>query len=101
MQTQGEKYTFMPIIIEKYRTIRTHKRQNVRLFKQNAPQQKVVDCHGENLIKNSHLGNWNKLIFKLVDYINPMTYKYPKLSKSLLFITEKLFITPKEISHMR
>ena len=96
----------MPVRIEAFKTT-THARKNkklkkgkVKLFKTETNPQKFVTYHGNDVMKNSHIGVWNNLLFKFIDKINPFLVNHPKLSYKIIKITEKLVISPKEISHM-
>lgn len=65
------------------------KRKN-RLFKKCKINQNIVNYHGNDLMKNSHIGAWNSFLFKAVDKMSPIIKKHPKLGAKIIRLTEKM-----------
>lgn len=45
-----------------------------------------------NISKNVHIGLWNSLIFRTLDNISPLMDRYPKFTKKMLSLGEKMIM---------
>ena len=71
--------------------IPTHQRNTKRLFKDSTKSNDMpLRYNGFDLIKNSHVNFWNRLVFAITDRISSLFVKYPKLNEKMMNLSLKL-----------
>ena len=77
--------------------IRNSKLNKTKLFKEPKVIKETIDYNGTNLIQNSHLNFWDRIIFRALDAISPMMDKHSILKNNIIKITEKIIKTHNNI----
>ena len=69
------------------------------LIKKEIPLVKPENYHADNILKNCHFNKWHNFVFRMVDLINPIVYKHPKLNTKLMNFAEKLLKNSNELNN--
>ena len=90
----------MPIRVEDSLTLHKYRKlKQVPLFKEEPVISKpYIKYNGNNLIKNVKLGPFDRILIGIIDRINPIVSRYPKLSEKIMKLSENMLKRSKNIS---
>ena len=59
---------------------------------------KTITYTASNVMKNSNVNMWNKLVFNTYDMMSGIINKYPKFGQKMMSLTEKMLVKQKEFT---
>ncbi len=79
----------MPLRVDKITSVYCRTKSD-RLFKAQQEPAKLIHNVAEHIVKNVEIGLCNRVVFKMLDKINPFMAKFPKSGQIILNISDKI-----------